>query len=82
MNLTIGLKIIFEFQNSNHCKNDINIDHISKQNIIGITAGASAPEILIDEIIEYLESHGASVTENNTTKIEEDITFSLPKELR
>tara|TARA_B100000427_G_C15517614_1_gene598885 strand:+ start:1649 stop:2596 length:948 start_codon:yes stop_codon:yes gene_type:complete len=63
-------------------KNDINIDHISKQNIIGITAGASAPEILIDEIIEYLESHGASVTENNTTIIEEDITFSLPKELR
>ncbi len=63
-------------------KSDINLDQISKQNIIGITAGASAPEILIDEIIQYLESQGASVDENNTNIIEEDITFSLPKELR
>jgi len=63
-------------------KNDIDLDKISKKNIIGITAGASAPEILIDEIVEFLEKHGASISQNTTKITEEDITFSLPKELR
>ncbi len=63
-------------------KSDIDLDQISKKNVIGITAGASAPEILIDEIIEYLEDYGAEVSKNNAQLIEEDITFSLPKELR
>ncbi len=63
-------------------KNDIDIKQISKKNIIGITAGASAPEILIDEIVEFLKSHGAEVNKNNTKIIEENISFSLPKELR
>lgn len=63
-------------------KSDIDLDKISKKNIIGITAGASAPEILIDEIVEFLEKHGASISQNTTKITEEDITFSLPKELR
>lgn len=63
-------------------KDDIDIDKLSQKNLIGITAGASAPEILINEIVEFLGEHGASVSRKNTKTIEENITFSLPRELR
>jgi 4-hydroxy-3-methylbut-2-enyl diphosphate reductase len=48
---------------------------------IGITAGASAPEILVRQVIERLESLGAQAPVE-LKGIEETITFSLPKELR
>lgn len=48
---------------------------------IGVTAGASAPEILVRELIEYLKSCGTNkVTE--VTGREESVTFSLPQALR
>lgn len=49
---------------------------------IGITAGASAPEILVQKVIEYLKSRfdTTEVTELKTT--EENVTFSLPKGLK
>ena len=48
---------------------------------IGVTAGASAPEILIKQVIQRLQDWGAtSPLELNGR--EENITFSLPKELR
>ena len=48
---------------------------------IGITAGASAPEILVREVIQRLESLGAQAPVE-VAGIDEHITFSLPKELR
>lgn len=48
---------------------------------IGITAGASAPEILVKGVIDQLKAWGAS----EGLELEgqpENITFSLPKELR
>ncbi len=48
---------------------------------IGITAGASAPEILVRQVIERLENLGAQAPVE-LEGIEETITFSLPKELR
>ncbi len=46
-----------------------------------ITAGASAPEVVVQECVDYLvESHGASV--ELTTIREENVQFQLPKELR
>ena len=48
---------------------------------VGVTAGASAPEVLVSAVIEYLRKHGASkVTE--VDGIEEFIEFALPRELR
>ena len=48
---------------------------------IGVTAGASAPEILVQSVIEYLKVHGASnITECQGRK--ETITFAIPKALR
>ncbi len=48
---------------------------------IGITAGASAPEVLVGDVIKGLESLGASVPVELAGR-EENISFSLPKELR
>ena len=48
---------------------------------IGVTAGASAPEILVKEVIELLEKEGA-VLQENVSENPETIVFPLPKELR
>jgi 4-hydroxy-3-methylbut-2-enyl diphosphate reductase len=48
---------------------------------IGVTAGASAPEILVTKVITKLKEWGGrAVTENQG--IEEKVVFSLPKDLR
>lgn len=48
---------------------------------VGITAGASAPEYLVQQVIEQLKKWGASMVEETQGR-EETITFALPKELR
>ncbi|GAA4999796.1 4-hydroxy-3-methylbut-2-enyl diphosphate reductase [Acinetobacter puyangensis] len=48
---------------------------------IGVTAGASAPEILIKQVLNRLQEWGAKIPEELAGR-EENITFSLPKELR
>jgi 4-hydroxy-3-methylbut-2-enyl diphosphate reductase len=48
---------------------------------IGVTAGASAPEVLVQSVIERLKSWGAiSATERSGR--EENVEFAVPKELR
>lgn len=47
---------------------------------IGLTAGASAPEILVEEVIAQLKEWGANMVEENPGIIER-VVFSLPKEL-
>lgn len=48
---------------------------------IGVTAGASAPETLVQEVISAVQSQGADTVVNLDGQ-PENITFSLPKELR
>lgn len=48
---------------------------------IGVTAGASAPDILVREVIQYLQNLGA-ILEGDLPGIKETIIFPLPKELR
>ena len=48
---------------------------------IGVTAGASAPEILVTKVIAKLKEWGG-VTVSENRGIEEKVVFSLPKELR
>jgi 4-hydroxy-3-methylbut-2-en-1-yl diphosphate reductase len=48
---------------------------------VGVTSGASVPEILVREVIEYLAERGYGDCEEVVTA-EEDLLFSLPKELR
>ena len=50
-------------------------------NRIGVTAGASAPEILVERLIQHLRTLGVqSVTLANG--VEENVTFPIPKELQ
>ncbi len=48
---------------------------------IGVTAGASAPEILVEEVIERLKAAGANTVDSLQGR-EEKVTFSLPKSLQ
>ncbi len=63
-----------------------NAAHIEKhwldgKSSIGVTAGASAPEVLVKEVIDYLRMQGADAV-NELDGIQESITFTIPKELR
>ncbi len=49
--------------------------------VVGVTAGASAPEILVQEVIEQLKKWGGHTTVENQGK-EEKVVFSIPKELQ
>jgi 4-hydroxy-3-methylbut-2-en-1-yl diphosphate reductase len=46
-----------------------------------ITAGASAPEVVVQDVIRYLQTHFRAELEEVTTR-EEHVSFPLPKELR
>jgi 4-hydroxy-3-methylbut-2-en-1-yl diphosphate reductase len=48
---------------------------------VGLTSGASVPEILVREVLEWLEARGFGDVQQVVTA-EEDLLFSLPKELR
>ena len=48
---------------------------------IGVTAGASAPEILVQRVLEQLRDWGAEVPREIAGR-EERVTFGLPRELR
>ncbi|GAA2660595.1 4-hydroxy-3-methylbut-2-enyl diphosphate reductase [Streptomyces lunalinharesii] len=48
---------------------------------VGVTSGASVPEILVDGVLEWLAARGYEDVET-ITAAKESITFSLPKELR
>ncbi len=48
---------------------------------IGITAGASAPELLVNEIVDAFRAH-YEVTVEQVTLREENVSFKLPRELR
>ena len=47
---------------------------------IGITAGASAPEVLVEEVIRKLSQWGAEAA-TEAPGIQEKVVFSLPREL-
>ena len=46
-----------------------------------VTAGASAPEDVVQECVEYLKRNYNATVETRTIR-EEDVSFNLPKELR
>lgn len=46
---------------------------------IGVTAGASAPEVLVKEVVTCLQDQGGQVEELNG--LAENVVFALPKEL-
>ena len=61
--------------------NDINPAWLKGINSIGITAGASAPEILVQEVVSYLLDHGANEVVE-VSGANESVHFPVPNTLR
>jgi 4-hydroxy-3-methylbut-2-enyl diphosphate reductase len=59
---------------------DIDWAELQDVNSLGITAGASAPEVLVEEVIDACRRR-FDVTLQNVSGVVEDVTFKLPKEL-
>ena len=58
----------------------LNPDWIKGKTRIGVTAGASAPEVLVKEVIAKLQALGASDV-RELEGITENVVFPLPKNL-
>ena len=63
-----------------HSESEIPYDVIENSNIIGISSGASAPEILVDSFINELKNR-FTVSIDEVEIIKEDVVFKIPKKL-
>lgn len=61
-------------------KSELDLDLVRNAQTIGLTAGASAPEILVHEVIEALRQLGP-LDVTLLPGVEEDVEFRLPSEL-
>ncbi|MCU7844150.1 MAG: 4-hydroxy-3-methylbut-2-enyl diphosphate reductase [Candidatus Thiodiazotropha sp. (ex Monitilora ramsayi)] len=59
---------------------DIKTEWLQSANVIGVTAGASAPEILVENVVKQLKRIGVKSVIEKSGK-QEEVVFSLPKEL-
>lgn len=57
---------------------EIDPDWLVGKEKVGITSGASTPEVLVEKVIERLAPEKVTMVSG----VEEDITFNLPKQLR
>lgn len=60
---------------------DIQPAWLDNTRTLGLTAGASAPELLVDRVVRYLETL-RPVTVEPFAVVEESVYFNLPKEVR
>ena len=63
----------------NDC-NDVNTAWLDGVKTVAVTAGASAPEHLVEELVDFLKRKGFSAMEE-IELVDEDVRFSLPGEL-
>ena len=59
---------------------DVDWEWLGQPGTVGITAGASAPEVLVREVVDALRSH-FDVTEEEADHSPERMIFKLPREL-
>src|SRR6202140_5639458 len=60
---------------------DINPAWLEGVNSVGLTAGASAPEVLVEQVSQRLAEHGYT-DQRDLDLIREDVRFTLPPELQ
>jgi 4-hydroxy-3-methylbut-2-enyl diphosphate reductase len=60
---------------------DMHREWFDGKRAVGVTAGASAPELLVQQVVERLRSWGAELPEEVVGR-EEKVFFALPRELR
>ena len=63
-----------------HSQSEIPYELIEKSNVIGISSGASAPEILVDNFINMLKKR-FTVNIDEVEAIKENVVFKIPKKL-
>ncbi len=63
-----------------HSQSEIPFDLIENSNVIGISSGASAPEILVDNFINELKNR-FKVSIDEVEIIKENVVFKVPKKL-
>ena len=59
---------------------DVDLQWLDGVKNLGVTAGASAPEHLVQELMSFLREHGFREMEE-IEMVDEDVRFSLPAEL-
>ena len=59
---------------------EVDFDWLAGVRTLGITAGASAPEILVRELVELLGTR-FTIREHEVESTTEDMLFKLPREL-
>ena len=59
---------------------DIEWNWLATKKVLGVTAGASAPEVLVEEVLQACKDR-FNVTVEEVTITREDVIFKLPKEL-
>jgi 4-hydroxy-3-methylbut-2-enyl diphosphate reductase len=59
---------------------ELDPEWVAGKKVVGVTAGASAPEVLVQQVIDRLRALGADRV-TPLAGIEEKVTFSLPRSL-
>src|SRR5689334_2435710 len=60
---------------------DLQREWFENKRVVGVTAGASAPEVLVERVVARLREWGGQAPENLQGEVE-NVVFSLPRELR
>ncbi len=60
---------------------DIRREWLTDAETVGLTAGASAPEVLVQRVVDRLREWGATVVDEQSG-VPETVTFPMPRELR
>ena len=63
------------------CAGEIDPAWVDGATTVGLTSGASVPEILVRDVIEWLQNRGFPTVEVARTETE-STTFALPRDLR
>ena len=59
---------------------EIKTDWLLGKKSVAVTAGASAPEVLVEQVVQTLRDHGGLAV-SEVPGIQEEVVFSLPREL-
>ena len=61
---------------------DLNPDWFQGVETVGLSSGASAPEILVQEVVDWIKAKFTPVEVENFVKLVESTKFNLPKEIQ